>query len=131
MTPREVFARMSEEWVGEGPGVWADDVVVESPFARPGHPRRMEGIEEFMKIAVPGRAAMPVTFNRCEVVHTHDTTDPNTIVVEYDLHATLNATGQQHSARFIGVLTARDGKVALWREYQNTAAIDAALAGQW
>lgn len=130
MTPREVFARMSDEWVGEGPGVWADDVVVETPFARPGHPTRMDGLAEFMKVAVPGRAAMPVTFDRCEVIHTHDTTDPDTIVVEYDLYATLNATGQQHSARFIGVLTAKDGKVARWREYQNTVAIDAALAGR-
>ena len=130
MTPREVFARMADEWVADGEEVWADDVVVEAPFARPGHPQRMEGIEEFRKVAIPGRAALPVTFDRCEIIHTHDTTDPQTIVVEYDLHATLNATGEQHSARFIGVLTTRDDKVALWREYQNTAAIDAVLAGQ-
>jgi uncharacterized protein len=31
-------------------------------------------------------------------------------------------------AAFIGVLTVRDGKVALWREYQNTLAIQQALA---
>jgi ketosteroid isomerase-like protein len=131
MTPREVFARMSGEWVNGGPDVWADDVVMELPFARPGHPKRTEGAAEFRKIAEAGRAALPVTFDRCEVIHTHDTTDPNTIVVEYDLHATHDVTGQQHSERFIGVLTARDGKVTRWREYQNTAAIDAVLAGQW
>ena len=32
------------------------------------------------------------------------------------------------TAAFIGVLTARDGKIALWREYQNTMAIQQALA---
>jgi limonene-1,2-epoxide hydrolase len=31
-------------------------------------------------------------------------------------------------ARFIGVLQVRDGKILGWREYQNTAAITAALS---
>jgi ketosteroid isomerase-like protein len=129
MTPHEVYARMGRSWVDGGEDVWAEDVVVESPFARPGRPKRIEGRAAFREIAEAGRAALPVTFQEHNTIAVHDTTDPNTIVVEYELVATLNATGARHSARFIGVLTARDGQVVLWREYQDTATIDAALAG--
>jgi ketosteroid isomerase-like protein len=129
MTPREVFERMGHAWVNGTEDLWAEDVVVESPFARPGRPKRVEGRETFRKIAEEGRAALPVTFEESNVIAIHDTTDPETIVVEYELVATLNATGERHSALFIGVLTARDGKVVRWREYQDTARIDAVLAG--
>lgn len=129
MTPREVFERMSQAWIDGGEDLCAEDVVVESPFARPGRPKRVEGRAEFRKIAEAGRAALPVTFEECHIIAIHDTTDPQTIVVEYELVATLNATGERHSALFIGVLTVRDGKVVRWREYQDTAKIDAVLAG--
>ncbi|TCO53171.1 nuclear transport factor 2 family protein [Actinocrispum wychmicini] len=128
MTPHEVYTRMGADWLAGGPGLWAEDVVVESPFARPGRPKRIEGRETFRKYAEEGRAAMPVTFEEHNTIAIHDTADPNTIVVEYELVATLNATGTRHSARFIGVLTTRDDEVVLWREYQDTAAIDAVLA---
>lgn len=41
----------------------------------------------------------------------------------------VTSTGERGSARFIGVLRVRDGKIAGWREYQNTLAIQQALAG--
>lgn len=130
MTPREVFERMTSYWIdGEQPGLWAPDLVVETPFARPGAPARVEGGEKFKQIARAGRAALPVTFERCDIIAFHETTDPAVSVVEYELVASLNATGARHSARFIAVMTVRDGKVVHWREYQDTARIDAALAG--
>jgi ketosteroid isomerase-like protein len=127
MTPREVFDEMGKAWVAGRDAPWAQDVVVETPFARPGRPKRTEGRAEFLKIAREGRAALPVTFEESNVIAIHDTTDPETIVVEYELVATLNTTGERHSAQFIGVLTARDGEVVRWREYQDTRAIDSAL----
>jgi ketosteroid isomerase-like protein len=130
MTPREVFAKMQDYWLtGTDHRVWAPDLVVETPFARPGAPTRVEGGAEFAEIARAGRAALPVTFQECNTIAIHDTADPEVIVVEYELVATLNATGEPHSARFIGILTVRDGKAVHWREYQDTARIDAALAG--
>jgi ketosteroid isomerase-like protein len=130
MTPREVFAKMQDYWVtGTEYHVWSPDLVVETPFARPGAPKRVEGGAKFAEMARAGRAALPVTFRECNTIAIHDTTDPEVIVVEYELVATLNATGELDSARFIGVLTVRDGKAVHWREYQDTARIDAALAG--
>jgi ketosteroid isomerase-like protein len=105
----------------------ADDVVIEMPFARPGRPRRIEGRDQVLAFFGPQRAAFPVRFEEVRNIVIHDTSDPEIIVVEYELAGTVLTTGHQASAPFIGVLRVRDGKIALWREYQNTPAIDAAL----
>ncbi|MEV4320437.1 nuclear transport factor 2 family protein [Actinocrispum sp. NPDC049592] len=127
MSAREVFEKMRSYWVdGASDDMWSDDLVVENPFARPGRPKRVEGGQTFREIAVAGRAALPVTFEACNILELHETADPNVIVVEYELVARSNITGEQDSARFIGVLKVRDGKAVLWREYQDTMKLVAA-----
>jgi ketosteroid isomerase-like protein len=54
--------------------------------------------------------------------------DPEVAVIEYELGGVVTTTGRRDRARFIGVLQVRDGKILGWREYQNTAAITAALS---
>lgn len=130
-TPRDLFEQMRQQWFGPAPALTgdflADDVIVESPFAAPG-PHRIVGRQQFLDFANPQRAVFPVRFDACRTTAVHDTTDPETIVVEYELTGTSTTNGRQATAAFIAVLTARDGKIALWREYQNTLAIQHALA---
>jgi hypothetical protein len=130
-TPREVFQRMQQHWLGRPVALsgddLADDVIVEVPFAAPGHVTRFAGKQEFLAFANPQRAALPVRFDECRTIAIHDTTDPDTIVVEYELTGTSMKTDVQSTAAFISVVTVRDGKVVLWREYQNTLAIMRAL----
>lgn len=130
-TPRDVFHRMQQQWFvrpGDLTGEFlADDVIVESPFAPPGRPARFEGKQQFLDFANAERAMFPVRIDGCATLAVHDTTDPDTIVVEYELTGTSTKTDRQATAAFIGVLTVRDGKVARWREYQNTAAIQRAI----
>ncbi len=132
VTPREVFERMARDWLRHPAPLTdahlADDVVIESPFAPPGRPKRFVGRDEFLAFANPQRATLPVRFDGYRTLAVHETTDPDTIVVEYELTGTATHTGRQSSAVFIGVLKVRDGKVALWREYQDTAAIARALS---
>lgn len=116
-------AEMDEE-------LWAEDVVVEVPFAPAGRPRRFEGRAAFLKLAREGRRALPVRFDGARNVVVHRTSDPAVIVAEYELFGTLTATEQTASASFIGVLTARNGQVAHWREYQNTAALSQVFSSQ-
>ncbi|WP_141577355.1 nuclear transport factor 2 family protein [Actinomadura sp. WMMA1423] len=130
-TPRGMFQRMQQRWLDHPTALiddlLADDVVIETPFAPPGGPTRFEGRQTFLEFADPQRAAFPVRFDDCRTVAVHDTTDPNTIVVEYELTGTHTRTAKQSTAAFIGVLTVHDGKITLWREYQNTLAIMQAL----
>ncbi|BCY06584.1 nuclear transport factor 2 family protein [Actinoplanes sp. L3-i22] len=132
MTPQEIFARMRERWLAGEPtydgAMLAGDVVVETPFAAPGRPTRTEGRERVIEQARAGRAGFPVRFDECRGVVIHETTDPDVIVVEYELVGTHEVTGAQASAPFIGVLRTRDGLLAGWREYQHTMAIAAALS---
>ena len=132
--PREVFARMKQGWLGNSMDVTdsllADDAVIEVPFAPPGSRRRFEGRAEFLTFARPERANLPVRFEECLETAIHDTADPEVIVVEYELTGTVTTTGYRASAAFVGVLRVRDGKVVVWREYQDTAAIARALGQQ-
>jgi uncharacterized protein len=130
--PREVFARMKQQWLAASPdamdSLLADDSVIEAPFAPPDRPRRFTGRAEFLAFAQAERAAFPVRLEECRETAVHETADPEVIVVEYELTGTVTTTGYRGSAPFIGVLRVRDGKIAAWREYQDTAAIGRALA---
>ncbi len=132
MTAREVYESMCRAWI-EDPAalddLWTEDVVVEVPFAAPGRPRRFDGRDSFVAFAKAGREALPVRIEDCRDVVVHETADPDMIVVEYVLVGRSTITGTQGSAAFIGVLRARDGKIAHWREYQDTMGMAAAFAG--
>jgi ketosteroid isomerase-like protein len=132
--PREVFARMQQQWLGNAADgdpnddQLAEDVVIETPFAPPGRPRRFQGRREWLAFAEAGRASLPpLRFEECRNVVIHETTDPELIVVEYELAGTVTATDHRAAAAFIGVLRVRDGKIVHWREYQNVLAIAHAL----
>ncbi|GII62407.1 hypothetical protein Skr01_24920 [Sphaerisporangium krabiense] len=124
-TAREVFERFP--WSAGMPeeSLWADDVVIETPFAPPGRPRRWEGREAFLAYARPRRAELPARLERRRLV-VHETADPDVIVVEYELGGRLPGAREDTWAPFIAVLRVRDGQVAHWREYQDPLVIAAA-----
>lgn len=131
MTPSEIFNSMRAQWLANQPTYEADllaeDVVIETPFAAPGRPTRTEGKQRVLEYTQGSQAVFPVRFDDCRNVVVHETTDPEVIVVEYELVGTHTATGITASAPFIGVLRTRDGKLAHWREYQHTLAIAQAV----
>jgi ketosteroid isomerase-like protein len=130
-TPRDLFDRMAAEWLGspaEATGdQFADGVIIEMPYAPPGARDRFEGRQDFLDHTRPQRAAFPARIDECRTVAVHETADPATIVVEYELTGTSLVNGRQSSAGFVVILTAHDGKITRWREYQNVAAIQRAL----
>ncbi|GII55534.1 hypothetical protein Pth03_39230 [Planotetraspora thailandica] len=127
--PREAFERFRDYLLaGTSAGLerfLADDGVVESPFAPSGVPRRVEGREAFAARAVPQREALRgrIRFTAVRNVVVHETTDPQVAVVEYEVEAVREADGLRAAAPFVVVVRVRDGRVALWREYQNPAAM--------
>ncbi|MEU1394713.1 nuclear transport factor 2 family protein [Micromonospora zamorensis] len=131
MTPRAIFDSMRAQWLANRPtfeaDLLADDVVIETPFAAPDRPTRTEGKQRVLEYTRGSRAVFPVRFDDCRNVVVHETTDPEVIVVEYELVGTHTATGTTASAPFIGVLRTRDGKLVHWREYQHTLAIAQAV----
>ncbi|TDV40767.1 nuclear transport factor 2 family protein [Actinophytocola oryzae] len=126
-TARDVFENFRDFALGgDGQELWAPDVVFEMPFAA-GGPRRTQGRDDFLAKTKTSRETLPVRFEDLRNVVVHDTTDPNKIIVEYELVGTVLTTGKRESALFIAVMEIRDGLVTLWREYQNTLAMAQAL----
>jgi hypothetical protein len=89
-------------------------------LASPGRPQRFVGRDQFLAFANAGRAALPVRIDDCREIAIHETSDPDVLVVEYELRGTFTTTGQPGAATFIAVLRIRNGQITLWREYQNT-----------
>jgi uncharacterized protein len=125
----EVFERMQRQFLEGGltGDLLAEDAVIETPFAPPGRPRRIEGRAEFLAFAEASMARLPLRIEECRNVVIHHTADPDVIVVEYELVASMTDTGRRSAAPFIGVLTARGGRIAQWREYQNVLAMAEAM----
>ncbi|MFC4585498.1 nuclear transport factor 2 family protein [Sphaerisporangium corydalis] len=116
-TAREVFERHMFAAGAMDPALYAEDVVIETPFAAPGRPRCWEGREAFMSFVQGEGVSLPALTRRD--VRIHESADPEVIVVEYELGGTIPGTDQETWAPFIGVLRVREGKVAHWREYQD------------
>ena len=64
--------------------VYAVDAVHEFPFTRPGVPSRLEGRDVIVNWIAQGWAANPLRYERYRTLAIHDTTDPETIVVEQE-----------------------------------------------
>jgi len=130
-TPRELFARFQHNVLAGEAGLdeemLADDVVVEQPFTPVEH-RRTEGREKVVAMTRAGREALPVVFEDFRDVVIHDTADPEVIVAEYQLAATIPGSDTRAQAAFVVVLRARDGRIVHWREYADGIAIANALA---
>lgn len=117
------LAQVADYFLGRGApsDLWAQDVVIESPFAPAGHPKRYQGLQRFLDATRQAREALPVRIEEFRDVTVHDA--GGSLVIEYELAGTVLATGTRSSARFITVVELRDDKVTLWREYQDTLAM--------
>lgn len=107
--------------------LWGPEVVVESPFAPPGQPKRYEGREAFLASTRESRETLPVRFEEVRRRAMHETADPEVFVFEYDLVGTVLPSGKRASAAFVVVARIREGQIVHWREYADTFAMAEAL----
>jgi uncharacterized protein len=130
-TPLEIYRQMQQAVLrDEGATLLpaellADDLVVETPFSPPGM-RRVEGREAWLEFYA-GRP-LPFHFTEFRELSTIVTADPDVLVVEYELVGTVTTTGAAGSATFVAVLRVHNGRIVLWREYQDLLAITQALS---
>jgi uncharacterized protein len=131
LTPREVFARIQDSTL-QGRGItatYAEDAVHEWPFPLPGAPQRLSGKDHITAFfdQVRGGAASGLQFEEFANVVVHDTTDPEVIIAEYDIHGMITTTGKPFVFSYILVLRVRDGQIVSLRDYLNPLAMSAAL----
>ncbi|WFE40349.1 nuclear transport factor 2 family protein [Micromonospora sp. WMMD998] len=106
----------------------APDGYIEWPFRPAGVPGRVRGRAEIRR-HLTETAGTLITFDEHRDVVTHETTDPEVVVVEYQAVGTVVATGAPFEQTVIAVFRVRDGQVVSYRDYINPLPLMAALAG--
>jgi uncharacterized protein len=104
-------------WVG----LWAEDGVLEFPFAPQGWPGRLEGREAIA--AYMRRYPDHIDLHDFPDVRIHQTADPETIVVEMRGVGRLVETGSPFDMNYIAVVTIQDGRITSYRDYWNPLAV--------
>ncbi|WP_210583812.1 nuclear transport factor 2 family protein [Streptomyces sp. GESEQ-35] len=104
-------------WVG----LWADDGVMEFPFAPEGWPRQLEGrsaIADYMR-DYPEH----IDLHGFPSVGIHQTVNPEIVVVEMRGTGRLVQSGDPFDMTYIAVVTVEDGLITHYRDYWNPLAL--------
>jgi uncharacterized protein len=99
-------------------GLFAPDGVIESPFAPPGAPSRLEGRETIREHSRQVLAS-PVRLEDFEDVELYQTQDPEVVIVEVRARATLTTTGRSVTTTSIQIFRIREGRILLFRDFAN------------
>jgi uncharacterized protein len=106
-----------DEWID----LWADEGVLEFPFAPAGRRRRYVGksdILAYMK-AVAVQMASRIKAEGLEYFHMHPMLDPAMSCVEMGLKGRNLETDAPYNQKYISIIETKGGKVSLYREYWN------------
>ena len=122
-TPREMVELVRKMVEGRD-GVmfvdlFAEDGVLEYPFAAPGFPTVYKGRQEIR--ALVGRMSEArQLFDIEEVTATvHETDDPEVVVAEIAHHGQSHVTDRPYQALALGIIRVRDGKIVHYKDYMN------------
>lgn len=110
--------------------LFAEDGVLEYPFAIPGFPSIVEGqerIREFHDNVASGARGLLEMHEVTAVVH--ETDDPEVVVTEIEHHGMSNVTNRPYRSTALGVIRVRDGRIVHYRDYMNPVRV-AELTGQ-
>jgi len=103
----------------------ADDVVFEFRYIFPGWPQTLNGREALM--ALYAGYGNNIVLHGADALVIHRSQDPPVVIIEYEVHGKVIATGASYDNRFISVVTIKDRKVIHWRDYMDSLAAMNAL----
>jgi uncharacterized protein len=129
-TPGDVFTAATTAFSRGDIDGWLarahDDIVLEFPYAPAGRPRRVEGkaaVGEYLR-AVPAQ----IDFEEITNLEVHQTTAPDTAVVEWSATGRIKATGAPYEMAYVVVLTLADGLMKTYRDYWNPLTLNETLS---
>jgi ketosteroid isomerase-like protein len=108
-------------------GLWAADGILEFPFAPASYPRQVDGRDAIAAYLRDYPDLLDVQAITDQTLH--DTTDPDIVILEFEVAGAVVRTGQPYRMRYIAVVTARDGEIAHYRDYWSPLAAAEAFGG--
>ncbi|WP_432884817.1 nuclear transport factor 2 family protein [Kribbella sp. CA-245084] len=120
MTPEEVLEQRRQYLIDRDfesfAELFAEDGVIEMPFALQGVPDRLVGRDAIREFSLrAGTRAVEITDLR--TVQLHRTTDPEVVILELVTEARHTTTDVPFQATCIQVFRIQNGKIKLFRDY--------------
>ncbi len=106
--------------------VVADDVIYEVLYDFPGWPRVLRGRADLM-VQFSGYGDY-IQLRSADKLIVHNADNGQFVVIEYEVHGTVLATGGEYNNRFASIIKLKDRKIAHWRDYMDSLAAWNALA---
>jgi uncharacterized protein len=98
----------------------ADDAFFEFLYDFPGWPRTIRGRANLM--AQYSGYGKNIRLHSAGNLVVHHAQDSRVIILEYEVHGTILATGVPYDNRLLSVITIDNRKIAHWRDYMDSLA---------
>ncbi len=95
-----------------------DDVIYEVLYDIPGWPRVVQGRSALMA-AFRGYVDN-IALQSADKLIVHKAEDGHVIVIEYEVHGTILATGVKYDNRFCSIIKIANRKITHWRDYMDS-----------
>ncbi len=105
-----------------------DDVVYEVLYDFPGWPRIVQGRTDLM---AQFRAYVDnIELQSADMLITHKADNDRVVIIEYEVHGTIIATGVKYNNRFCSIIKIENRRIAHWRDYMDSLAAWNALTAR-
>ena len=106
--------------------VVSDGIVYEVLYDFPGWPRIVRGRANLM--ALFSGYVDNISLQSADKLITHKADNGRVVVIEYEVHGTILATGVKYDNRFCSIITTENRKIVHWRDYMDSLAAMTALS---
>jgi ketosteroid isomerase-like protein len=103
-----------------------DDVIYEVLYDFPGWPRIVQGRADLM--AMFRGYCDSIELQSADKLIAHKSDNGHVVVIEYEVHGTVLATGVKYNNRFCSIIKIENRKIVHWRDYMDSLAAMTALS---
>jgi ketosteroid isomerase-like protein len=105
--------------------MFADDAIFESRYHFPGWPLIIRGRANL--IAALAGYGKSIRLHSGDALVVHRSQDSRVVILEYEVHGKILATGAPYDNRLISVISVENRKIVHWRDYMDSLAAWTAL----
>lgn len=125
---KDVLGDRLDPGAGSFVEMFAEDGVMEFPYALPGDPERVEGRNALTAYLKGVNDKLSV--DRMEHPRVIEAADPDTLILEFEGFGQGKATGEPYEQRYLAVIRTKDGRIVRYTDYWNPLALLRATRGR-